>query len=266
MNLLGWPPGRREEATDVRALRQRLAKAERALRKAHRESGKDPSPCVVELDYSHARILLETPTKVARKRALACAKEPFTIAWLESLPAGEVLFDVGANVGAYGLVGALRPQGALRVVAFEPAYPTYALLCANVARNGVCSNVSPLPIALGDRTGLSDFPLRDLRGGAALHAAGQAVYVQPAVTARADELVHSWGLPAPAHVKLDTDGTELAVLRGMGDLLVGVHSVLVELSREDDAGVDTLLRSAGLQCADTYRPQHDYWYALYRRA
>lgn len=250
----------------MRALRQRLAKAERALEKAQREAAKDPSPRVVELDYPHARILLEAPTKVARKRAFACAKEPFTVAWLESLPAGEVLFDVGANVGAYALVGALRPQGALRVVAFEPAYPTYALLCANVAHNHVGSDVSPLPVALGDRTGLTEFPLHDLRGGAALHDRAQAAYVQPAVSARADELVRSWGVPAPAHVKLDTDGAELAVLRGMGDLLSGVRSVLVELSREDDSAVDSLLRSAGLERAESYRPEHEYRYALYRRA
>jgi hypothetical protein len=52
----------------------------------------------------------------------------------------------------------------------------------------------------------------------------------------------------------------------MGDLLAGVRTVLVELSRQDDAVADTVLRSAGLECAETYRPQHEYRYALYRRA
>src|ERR671932_123659 len=52
------------------------------------------------------------------------AKEPWTVRWLErSLRDGDVLYDVGANVGAYSLIAAAL--GA-QVVAIEPAYANYA--------------------------------------------------------------------------------------------------------------------------------------------
>lgn len=244
-------------------------KAERALEKMGRAAGRDLVPDRVALDYGGATIMLEVPTKVARKRAHACAKEPWTVRWLESLPAGAVLYDVGANVGAYALIGALRPQGPLRVVAWEPGYPTYALLCANVAANDAGSHVTPLPVALSDSSGVVRFPLRDLRGGAALHGdESQAAYVQPALSLRLDEAVEHFGLPAPEHLKLDTDGSEEAVLRGAGGLLTddALRSVMVEQSDADGDGVDTLLRERGLERVEKFDAGREYWYALYRRA
>ena len=46
------------------------------------------------------------------------SKEPETLEWIDSLPEGSVLWDVGANVGLYSVYAAKKRR--CRVWAFEP--------------------------------------------------------------------------------------------------------------------------------------------------
>ena len=59
--------------------------------------------------------------------------EPETIRWLDGLPEGEVLWDIGANVGAFTVYGAVKRK--LRVVAFEPGAASFATLTKNIELN-----------------------------------------------------------------------------------------------------------------------------------
>jgi len=236
------------------------AKLERELDKTRRALGKLPREETVALDYPGAAIRLRGEPGRTRKRALATRKEPFTVSWLESLPKGAVLYDVGANVGAYSLIAALRPQGALRVVSIEPGFASFAALCGNLVLNGTREAVVPLPVTLGDRDALGAFGYSDLAAGAALHAGGipatePVAWTQPVLVQRLDGLVDRFGLPAPEHLKLDVDGAELAVLRGAGALLARpeLGSVLVEVEAELAQEIEALLRGHGLAVAERYR-------------
>src|SRR5436190_1913687 len=85
------------------------------------------------LDYDRADILLRVTSKIEGFRIHACAKEPFTIDWIHAqVGTGDVLYDIGANVGAYSLVAAKQPGGGARVFAFEASYPNIASLYANI--------------------------------------------------------------------------------------------------------------------------------------
>ncbi len=52
--------------------------------------------------------------------------EPETIRWLDRVPEGEVLWDIGAKVGVYTIYGAVKRK--LRVLAFEPGAASLATL------------------------------------------------------------------------------------------------------------------------------------------
>ena len=228
------------------------------------------------LDYPSADIRLVAATKLSRKRKNAASKEPLTVEWIESLPPGSVLYDIGANVGAYSLIAALRPGGPLRVVAVEPGAASYALLCDHISLNGVGEAVTPLPLVLGDRTELVRFGYATLEAGAASHAGvlgqGDVAYSQPMLMFRLDDLVERFSLPAPQHVKLDVDGAELEVLRGAGALLADaeLHSVLVEVPQQLESEIDQLMSANGLlrsvQEEDGRGAAGDQRYAIYRRA
>jgi hypothetical protein len=58
-------------------------------------------------------------------------------------------------------------------------------------------------------------------------------FVQPVLSYRLDDLINSFGLAPPTHVKIDVDGAELLVLRGAEQALGDrrLRSVLVELQR-----------------------------------
>ena len=88
---------------------------------------------VETLDYPGAKILMEAETQQEMGyRIHSCQKEPWTVAMIERMQPGDVLYDIGANVGAYTLVAAALHH---RVVAIEPGYANYARLCQNPTMN-----------------------------------------------------------------------------------------------------------------------------------
>jgi FkbM family methyltransferase len=232
------------------------------------------------LDYPGADVYLRVTTKAERHRLRACAKEPFTIEWLERhVGAGEVLYDIGANVGVYSLVAALKPAGA-RVYAFEPSYPNVASLCANIVLNDATGRITPLPLALSNETGLRTFGLRSLDAGTARHALGEApagegatLYRQPVLAYRLDDAVARLQLPLPNHIKLDVDGGELAVLEGAAATLASpsLRSMLVEVSTSLSVEVTEAICRLGLRLdrrIDVRNREGEslIWYGLFTRA
>ena len=190
------------------------------------------------LDHPTATVQLRLTSKAEFHRLRSCSKEPWTVRWIEEyLRPGEVLYDVGANVGAYSLLAVVAVPGA-RVVSFEPAPANFAALCANVELNEVGDRVIPVPLALGDRPRSAALDGEGSPG--ASHTLSEASDEAIAVLVdRLDDIVTRFGLPGPDHLKLDVDGNELEVLAGAAGLLAsgGVKSAMVELESARDEEV-----------------------------
>ena len=71
-----------------------------------------------------------------------------------TLPAGAVVFDVGANIGLFSLFVHHEVAGA-RLFSFEPAPPLFGLLQANLKRHAVSATV--YNCALSNRSGTAEF-------------------------------------------------------------------------------------------------------------
>jgi tRNA G37 N-methylase Trm5 len=65
---------------------------------------------------------------------------------------GDVVLDVGANIGYYAVLFGRWVGDGGWVIAVEPEPDNFSLLCRNLAANG-SSNVIPLPVAASDRFG-----------------------------------------------------------------------------------------------------------------
>src|SRR4029453_11809977 len=117
---------------------------------------------VVPIDYDTHSLRIRAESKYERRwRANFRRREPWTVAWLEQeTRRGDTVYDIGANVGVFSLIGAalLRDEGL--VVAFEPGFSSYARLCENIALNGLSSMVVPVPLALSGPSGLPAFVYR----------------------------------------------------------------------------------------------------------
>jgi FkbM family methyltransferase len=127
---------------------------------------------------------------------------------------GDVVFDVGANVGFYTLLAAIRAGSAGRVYAFEPLPRNLEFLRRNLALNRI-GNVTVLEAAVATLPGVVTF---DVGGGPCLgrvDAAGTLAVRAVGI----DALVSSEALPPPSVIKMDIEGGEVAALEGARNTL-----------------------------------------------
>lgn len=189
------------------------------------------------------------------------ASEPNTLAWIDGFGDADVLYDVGANVGAYALYAA-KARGA-RVVAFEPNPFSFRVMVHNLQRNGLANKVTPLCLAANHTTGAASFHLGDTDAGSVGHALesggedGAGFRVQ-ALAFRLDDVAALAGIPKPTQMKVDVDGIELSILEGARSLLSdrGLRSVMVEIMTHDEPArrrIAELLAECGLTPAADWR-------------
>jgi FkbM family methyltransferase len=157
---------------------------------------------------------------IAREACLTGRTAPAeTAAVLAALPRGGTFVDVGANWGYFTLVAAhaVGPNG--RVLALEPDPRMAAELRGNVARNGI-AHVTVLEAAASEGAGeavLAGYAEADRnRGVSSLVAVPAGDAPSFAVrTARLDALMDEHGIARADLVKIDVEGAEELVLRGM---------------------------------------------------
>ncbi len=196
-------------------------------------------------------------------------KEPETAEWLERLiGTGDVLYDVGACIGSYSLLAASLEA---RTIAFEPSALNMSQLVRNIVLNDQAARITPLPIALGQETTIRYLHFSSDQAGAASHELNgwPADDAQAIMVWSLDELVRTFVLPLPTLLKVDTDGGEVAVLRGARNLLglIQLRSVMVEVSEESDDMVAGLLHDEGFtEIKRTQRLGHvAVWNVEYQR-
>ncbi|HUP58613.1 MAG TPA: FkbM family methyltransferase [Bdellovibrionota bacterium] len=187
-----------------------------------------------------ARFTVPNPLTFWRAETLV-SKEPETIEWIRSMSEGEVLFDVGANVGLYSIYAGKR---GVRVYAFEPESANFALLNRNIQANGLSGCVEAHCLAISDRACFDRLRLSATVPGSALHSFGvnkdpcgapfAPVYEQGCLALSLDDLVYTWGFPCPAYLKIDVDGLESKVLAGARRMLADprLKSVLFEMNED----------------------------------
>lgn len=184
---------------------------------------------------------------LARLRQPRGYEARFERAMFAALRPGDCVWDVGANVGHYTAAFALRVGSSGHVVAFEPSPINFARLTAHLAG---FDNVTPLCLALGSTSGELPFEQGTDELGATSHICeaprsdtaedmlgGRPPSVFPAAMSgeaapgdagpapflvrveRGRDLVASGRACKPTFIKIDTEGHELEVLHGLGELL-----------------------------------------------
>jgi FkbM family methyltransferase len=184
---------------------------------------------------------------------------------------GDVVFDIGANIGAHtlGLARSVGPRG--RVFAFEPAYFAFAKLKRNLALNPELeSRTCPRQIFLAEK------PCEKLQGeiyaswplerNVSVHPKhrGFLVTTRNASVDTLDDFAERQRIERLDIIKIDVDGYELPVLEGGLKVLAAFRPVLVmEMSpyvhaerQKDFAALIALLRDAGysIQDAASWKP------------
>ncbi len=147
-----------------------------------------------------------------------------------------VWIDVGAHHGETTLWHA-RQNPSLRVYAVEPNLTAASKLM------GRASNYFVLPMAIAEHDGLADLHLNSFDAASSLLPMDEAVRrawvggeilkeesVVTIPTVRLDTLMRVLGIGAVDFLKVDTQGTDLAVIKSAGKRLADIAKITVEVS------------------------------------
>ena len=136
----------------------------------------------------------------------------------------KVVYDIGANIGNHSVYFAATAPEA-RVYSFEPIPENYAMLTRNIADNNLDGRVFTFQKAIGDsrRNALMDFTHESNFGSASIIDSNELSAAREVEVITIDSL----RLPPPDFIKIDVEGYELHVLKGMYKTLMALEKSLV---------------------------------------
>jgi FkbM family methyltransferase len=184
--------------------------------------------------FGLVRGLLEVPVQEALRRAVA---------------EDGVVFDVGANLGFFSLLAARLAGPGGRVEAFEPVPESAEAARGNAALNGL-DQIRVHQVAVGERAGTGELLLTGEVSWSHLADRGWHSDTRALVeveTVCLDEQVTSGALPAPDVIKIDVEGSELAVLRGATEILRAHRPAVICELHETNREFAELMGEAGYE-------------------
>jgi FkbM family methyltransferase len=147
------------------------------------------------------------------------------------VPAGSLVIDVGANVGFFTLRFADWVGSDGGVIAIEPDELNFDSLISALGRANLRDRVQAVKAVAASEAGTTFLELNPLHP--ADHKLSRVGVGVPVTAVTLDNLIQHKGKLRPALVKIDVQGAEMLVLRGMTDILdVAGPALFVELSEQ----------------------------------
>lgn len=178
---------------------------------------------------------------------------------------GDIVLDVGANLGFYARFLSQCVGQSGKVYAFEPIPQTFDILANNVAKLGL-KNVEALNFVLSDADKTETMVIPTYRWGQECwyDARVKTEKSDPAwrqIHVRSRTLDNFFtergGAPQISFIKCDVEHHELAVLRGAWQTIRASHpAILVEVAPDPDDPATTAFATFELLRIEDYRP---YW-------
>lgn len=143
----------------------------------------------------------------------------------------DIFLDVGANIGAYSLIAASKITRG-KIYAFEPSVNCLPILYENISLNQIENKIQVIEKVVSDKTGFLDFDISSVSdyNHMSYSNSEKAVVKLPSITL--DDFILENKIPHIKLIKIDVEGTELLVLRGLQKSLKSqlVDILIVEVS------------------------------------
>lgn len=148
-------------------------------------------------------------------------------------------FDIGAHAGYYSIIAA-SSNPKITVVSFEPASGPYHYLVKNILINQFDKRIHPYQMAIGDRSGTTEFleathhKYRYLKHNLLAisnlneRKEGRTMKKVEVPISTLDDFIRSHHEPTPDIIKMDTEGTENLILANSAEVLKTKPIVICE--------------------------------------
>jgi FkbM family methyltransferase len=186
------------------------------------------------LGYGIVRGVVETPVQEALRRHVA---------------PGATVFDIGADLGFFSLLAARLAGGRGRVEAFEPVPESAEAVRANAALNALAA-ITVHQVAAGARRERETLLVQSVSSWSHMADRGPHACTRERCTVQVvclDEEIERGALPAPDVVKIDVEGSEVAVLEGLRRTLRSRPVVVICELHETNREVVELFAEAGYE-------------------
>jgi FkbM family methyltransferase len=185
--------------------------------------------------------------------------EPEIFDWINTFQETDIIWDIGANVGAYSMYIAKKGH---KVFSFEPASSNFYLLQKHIHINKLHNNLKAYCLALTDSTQLNNLYQEVYKTASGNNTFGSNTdwlgnvfspkNIESTVGFSIDDFIEFFNLPIPNHIKIDVDGAEDKVIFGAIKTLQNktLKSIYIELTdrREDyNKKIFNVLLQSGFQ-------------------
>jgi FkbM family methyltransferase len=141
-----------------------------------------------------------------------------TEAFINNFNKGDIFFDIGAHIGYYSAIAAMINGGTGEIFAFEPRAMNARFFRKHMKMNDF-KNVTLFEAAVGDSEG--DVKFDTGHGSATGHVSprGRMKVKQVSI----DKMLNEGSLPVPDFIKIDVEGGEMEVLKGLAGIISNHH-------------------------------------------
>jgi len=173
---------------------------------------------------------------------------------------GDTVIDVGAFIGNYTLLAARQVGHQGLVISLEPNPQSYKRLKRNIELNEF-TNIKVFNCAAGEKSGMKHFNMKSFLSN--IDSLNQSRVVVEVKTL--DDIIKENRIESVKLVKIDVEGYEYAVLKGLTDsfrkhmiknILIEVHPIFLSRYRSSVYDIYKLLEQYGFIWEEFKEPNH----------
>ena len=174
---------------------------------------------------------------------------------------GDVVYDIGANIGVYSAILAKAIGSNGKIIAFEPEKRSMVRLKENIKLNKL-DNIIVINKALGEEAGTLKLYIGETTGNFSLvNIYDKKTESEIVEIVKGDDFIRQQNLPTANVVKIDVEGYEYSVLKGLEKTLANpdcrticceIHIGLLP-DRVTEEKIIELIKSFGFQKLNTFK-------------
>ena len=195
----------------------------------------------VNIKHNNVTLTFTVPNSINDFRIKTFStKEPETLEWIDSIPFGSVVWDIGANIGLYTCYAAKSRE--CHVYAFEPSVFNLELLARNISLNNLSDKVTIIPLPLSQSIQVSNLNMTTTEWGGAMSTFGKdfgqdgellkKVFEFQTIGLSMVDALNMFKIPQPDYIKMDVDGIEHLILKGGDEVLKAIDGLLIEINED----------------------------------